>query len=107
MIKNYFQSIEFPQGPIPASTPPLTQKYPSLTQDKAEGEDAIEVEEPEVTYQDRMRFSERLKQLSPAELGVVVSMIQEESEALRFVDKDRAHIVVDNISNELFYRLLE
>ncbi len=60
-----------------------------------------------MTYQDRLRFSERLKLLTPRELGEIVEMISKENtEAFRYVEKDRAHIVVDNIGNDLFYRLV-
>lgn len=66
------------------------------------------VETDEVTYQEKLRFSQRIKNLSQEELGSVVDMIRSLCpDAFRELEKDRAQIIVDNLDSDSFQKVNE
>lgn len=66
------------------------------------------VETDEVTYQEKLRFSQRIKNLSQEDLGRVVEMIRNLCpDAFRELEKDRAQVIVDNLDPDSFQRVNE
>ena len=67
MIKNYLPNIQLPLPGIQSGRPETMQPIEALEEP---------VETDEVTYQEKLRFSQRIKNLSQEELGSVVDMIR-------------------------------
>jgi hypothetical protein len=62
-----------------------------------------EDEEEEVPYHEKMRFQEKLKHLSPEDLGQVVDLIMKKCpEAVQEDDNDNAQLLLDNIDGATF-----
>jgi hypothetical protein len=84
---------------VPGARPESQQPIETL-------EEPIETEE--VTYQEKLRFSQRIKNLSQEELGSVVDMIRSFCpDAFRELEKDRAQIIVDNLDSDSFQKVNE
>lgn len=67
-----------------------------------------EENEDEVTYHEKMKFQEKLKHLSPEDLGQLVDVvIRKCPEAFEAVDNDNAQLILDNIDQPLFNELNE
>jgi hypothetical protein len=61
-----------------------------------------------VTYQDRVRFAEKLRKMTPDQLGEVTSMLQRVCPpAFQEVDDEKAQILVDNIDIVSFRELMD
>lgn len=67
-----------------------------------------EENEDEVTYHEKMKFQEKLKHLSPEDLGKVVDVIIRKCpDAFEEQDNDNAQLFLDNIDIALFEELNE
>eukprot|EP01016_Furgasonia_blochmanni_P018387 TRINITY_DN2089_c0_g1_i2.p1 TRINITY_DN2089_c0_g1~~TRINITY_DN2089_c0_g1_i2.p1 ORF type:complete len:260 (+),score=43.15 TRINITY_DN2089_c0_g1_i2:80-859(+) len=61
-----------------------------------------------VSYQDKVKLSQKAKKLTQEQLGQVVKIIQEEcSNAFKEVEKDRYQILVDNLNKDTFNKIWE
>lgn len=62
-----------------------------------------EENEDEVTYHEKMKFQEKLKHLSPEDLGQVVDVVMRKCpEAFEVQDNDNAQLFLDSIDLPLF-----
>lgn len=62
-------------------------------------------EEPQeqVSYNDKVEFSNSLKQLQPEQIGLIVHMIQNTCpNAFVEIDREKYQIIIDNIEPEAF-----
>lgn len=67
-----------------------------------------EENEDEVTYHEKMKFQEKLRHLSPEDLGQLVDVvIRKCPDAFELVDNDNAQLLLDNIELPLFNELNE
>lgn len=67
-----------------------------------------EEDEEEVPYHEKMKFQEKLKHLSPEDLGHVVDVIMKKCpEAFREEDNDNAQLHLDNIDAVSFEEISE
>jgi hypothetical protein len=110
MIKNYLPNIQLP---LPGS---MLLGYRETMTTGSRPDNARPSEEPldepvetdEVTYQEKLRFSQRIKNLSQEDLGRVVEMIRNLCpDAFRELEKDRAQVIVDNLDPDSFQRVNE
>ncbi|CAD8092949.1 unnamed protein product [Paramecium sonneborni] len=88
-VKNYLPLVNLPQ------VVPKTKENPS----------EVYQEEPQeqVTYNDKVEFSNNLKQLAPEQIGLIVHMIQNTSpNAFIEIEREKYQIIVDNIEYEAF-----
>ncbi|CAD8082616.1 unnamed protein product [Paramecium sonneborni] len=88
-VKNYLPLVNLPQ------VVPKTKETPS----------DVYQEEPQeqVTYNDKVEFSNNLKQLAPEQIGLIVHMIQNTSpNAFIEIEREKYQIIVDNIEFEAF-----
>lgn len=62
----------------------------------------------EVTYQEKVRFSQRIKTLTQEDLGKIVQMIQAQCpDAFKELEGGKAQILVDNMDLEAFQKINE
>ncbi|CAD8171690.1 unnamed protein product [Paramecium octaurelia] len=88
-VKNYLPLVNLPQ---------VVPKTKEITSD-------VYQEEPQeqVTYNDKVEFSNNLKQLAPEQIGLIVHMIQNTSpNAFVEIEREKYQIIVDNIEYEAF-----
>ena len=76
MVRNYLPLIAIPiNGKLPGSFPPTSVGGVGRTDNQIDALDELQDGE-EVSYSDKLRFSQRIKNLSQEDLGKIVSILQ-------------------------------
>ncbi|CAK95016.1 unnamed protein product (macronuclear) [Paramecium tetraurelia] len=91
-VKNYLPLINLPQSSI---------KVKKITEDTGVQEDTQQT----ISHNEKVEFSNNLKQLNPDQIGGIVQIIQTNSpSAFIVVNKERFQIVIDNIDFDTFVK---
>ena len=92
MVRTFLPTIPLPNNGVATKSPQLPAKP----------------EEEEIKYQEKIRFTDRLKVLKPEELGQLVQKIVEICPlAFREVEGQKAQILVDNMDVFSFKQVVE
>jgi len=83
---------------------------PNITMKKLKegGRDSGDEDEENITYQEKIKLTQKVKGLTQEQLGNIVKIIQEECpSAWKEVEKDKYQILVDNLKKETFIKIEE
>ncbi|KRX04473.1 Bromodomain [Pseudocohnilembus persalinus] len=107
-LEKYFKKLVKNYLPHIVMQPQSTKKTNQTVLGVADIYEEEEQQQEGLSFDEKMEFSEKMKHLTQEQLGMIVTIIQQNApEAFKNIDKDKCQILVDTINVQTFRQIQE